>query len=523
MSRRTLPLVLLLAALVPGADAAAQGAGVVLYEGTRLTGGRIDLARDVFDLDETAFGSRRARSVAVAPGCRATLYALAGYRGASVEVSGRVDDLSSTRLGARAVAAARVACAEAPRGPASAPWSAGARGVTLFRDSGFRGDSETFDADVPDLSRTRVGARQASSVDVPEGCVAVLFSGTGFSGRAAELRTSHDNLRLSDVGNDAAASLRVDCRGAGGSTLGSGWAAGGRGVTLFRDSGFRGDSETFDTDVPDLSRTRVGARQASSIEVPEGCVAELFTGTGFSGRRATFREAHDNLRLTDVGNDSAASLRVDCRGAYGPATGGRGPGASGSGVTLFRDSGFRGDSETFDADVPDLSRTRVGARQASSIEVPEGCVAELFTGTGFSGRRATFREAHDNLRLTDVGNDSAASLRVDCGRRPRRFRSAAGRTPGYGSAGVTLFRDKDFEGEAESFRSDVPDLSRSRVGGRQASSIEVPAGCRVTLFSETGYRGRAATFDADHDDLRQTPIGNDAALSMRVDCGSIRR
>ena len=47
-------------------------------------------------------------------------------------------------------------------------------------------------------------------------------------------------------------------------------SAGGRGVTLFRDSGFKGASETFSTDVPDLSRTRVGARQASSIEVPAG-------------------------------------------------------------------------------------------------------------------------------------------------------------------------------------------------------------------------------------------------------------
>ena len=418
MSRRPLPLVLLLAALIPGADAAAQNAGVVLYEGTRLTGSRIDLARDVFDLDETSFGGRRARSVAVAPGCRATLFELSGYRGASVEVAGRVDDLASTRLGSRGVSSARVDCAGARIGSPSAPWGAGARGVTLFRDAGFRGDSETFATDVPDLSRTRVGARQASSVDVPEGCVAILFTGTGYSGRSTELRQAHDNLRLADVGNDAVSSLRVDCRGTGGSTIDSGWSAGGRGVTLFRDSGFKGASETFSTDVPDLSRTRVGARQASSIEVPEGCTAELFTGTGFSGRSTVFQEAHDNLRLTDVGNDAAASLRVDC------------------------------------------------------------------------GRR--------------------------------RFRPADGRGAGYGPAEVTLFRDKDFDGEAESFRSDVPDLSRTRVGGRQASSIAVPSGCRVTLFGEPGYRGRSATFDADHGDLRQTPIGNDAAQSMRVDCGSAR-
>ncbi|HQN08236.1 MAG TPA: hypothetical protein PK569_11740, partial [Thermoanaerobaculia bacterium] len=153
MSRRSLLLFLLLAALIPGADAAAQNTGgVVLYEGTRLTGSRIDLDRDVFDLDETAFRSRRARSVAVASGCRATLFELSGYRGASVEVTGRIDDLSATRLGARGVSSARVACTRDLVGSSSAPWAAGSRGVTLFRDSGFKGDSETFSSDVPDLS-----------------------------------------------------------------------------------------------------------------------------------------------------------------------------------------------------------------------------------------------------------------------------------------------------------------------------------------------------------------------------------
>ncbi len=424
MTRRTLSLALLVsalgAALVPGGTAAAQGSGVVLYEGTRLSGERIGLARDTFDLNETAFGTRRASSVDVASGCRATLFEFSGYRGASVEVTSRIDDLAATRLGRRAVASVRVTCSGSGSGWGSGPGSVGSRGVTLFRDAKFEGESETFAADVPDLSRTRIGARQASSVEVPDGCVATLFAGPGFSGRSTTFRQAHDNLRLTDVGNDTASSLRVDCPVSSGSALGGGW----------------------------------------------------------------------------------------------------GSGAYGRGVTLFRDAGFKGASETFDVDVPDLSPTRVGARQASSIDVPEGCVATLFTGVNFSGRSAEFREAHDNLRLTDVGNDAAASLRVDCGRRPRNLRPGGPQAPASGPSGVTLYRDKDFGGESESFRSDVPDLSRTRVGGRQASSIEVPPGCRVTLFTETGYRGRSATFDGDHGNLRETPVGNDAALSMRVVCGS---
>lgn len=315
MTRRTLSLALLVAALVAGGAATAQDSGVVLYERTRLSGERIGLGRDTFDLNETAFGTRRASSVDVARGCRATLFELSGYRGASVEVTGRIDDLAATRLGRRAVASVRITCAGSGSGSGSGPWSAGTRGVTLLRDARLEGESETFTADVPDLSRTLIGARQASSIEVPEGCVATLFTGVNFSGRSTTFRETHDNLRLTDVGNDTASSLRVDCgrRPRNPRPVGPRGPAGGlSGVTLYRDKDFRGESESFRSDVPDLSRTRIGGRQASSIEVPPGCRATLFGETSYRGRSATFDEDHDNLRETPVGNDAALSMRVVC-------------------------------------------------------------------------------------------------------------------------------------------------------------------------------------------------------------------
>jgi hypothetical protein len=400
------------------------------------------------------------------------------------------------------------------------------RGVTLFRDARLEGSSQTFLSDVPDLARTSIGARQASSIEVPDGCVATLFSEPGYRGRSTSFQKTHDNLRLTELGNDAASSLRVDCRDAAGYSQWGGGPRGGRGrgVTLFRDARLEGASESFLEDVPDLARTSVGAREASSIDVPEGCLVTLFSEPRYRGRSTTLRQTHDNLRLTDLGNDAASSLRVDCRHAAGFSQwGGSAGGRRDRGVTLFRDARLAGASESFLEDVPDLARTSVGAREASSIDVPEGCEATLYTGVDYSGRSATFRETHDNLRLTEVGNDAAASLRVDCGQRPRRPRPG-GRTPRSGSPaeGVTLYSDKDFRGASVAFRSDVRDLSRTGVGGRSASSIEVPPGCRATLFSETDFQGRSATFDDEHADLRDTPIGNDSAQSMRVDCGTRR-
>ena len=87
----------------------------------------------------------------------------------------------------------------------------------------------------------------------------------------------------------------------------------------------------------------------------------------------------------------------------------------GFGVTLYRDRNMNGPSESFTGDVGDLRSSRVGARKASSIRVPRGCVATLYAQPGFRGRSTEFREDDNNLRNTDVGEDTASSIRVDCG------------------------------------------------------------------------------------------------------------
>ncbi len=314
--RRPLRFLLFLAAFLPAGASFAQETRVVLYEGTRLTGERIALEKDVFDLNETPFGARRTSSVDVARGCRATLFELVGYRGTRVELTERDNDLGNTSLGRRSVASVRVDCGGRRDGGEwdSGGWGTGGRerGVTLFRDARLEGPSETFDEDVPDLARTRFGARRASSIEVPAGCVATLFSEADYRGRSTSFRETDENLRDTDVGNDAAASLRVDCgsrprRGRGPRVGGS-----GEGVTLFADRDYRGRSETFRSDVSDLSRTDVGARSASSLSVPPGCRVTLYSEPGFRGREETFDGDEENLRETSFGNDAAQSLRVEC-------------------------------------------------------------------------------------------------------------------------------------------------------------------------------------------------------------------
>jgi hypothetical protein len=217
----------------------------------------------------------------------------------------------------------------------AAAGDARAQGVTLFRDRSLRGPSMTFYDDVPDLRYTQFGSRRASSIQVPPGCVAVLFEFPGYRGRRTEFRDSDNNLANTAVGEDRASSLRVNCRHDGPEPhyhpdwhvdhpawdrpeapppdFRPGFPPAGRGAILYRDREARGPSQFFDHDVPDLDRTRFGSRMASSVDVSPGCVLTLYEFRGYRGRRTDFRERDNNLKNTLVGEDTASSLTIRCR------------------------------------------------------------------------------------------------------------------------------------------------------------------------------------------------------------------
>lgn len=307
MTRRVLCPALLAAALLSTDAASAQPAAATLFEGLRLTGERITVDRDVFDLNDTPFGARRTNSVDVSRGCRVTLFERSGYRGESLELTEYDNDLGNTRLGRDSVASVRVDC----RGAGEPP-----RGVTLYVDSNLSGSSQTFEEDVPDLERTRFGARRASSIEVPDGCMATLFSEPGYQGRSTTFRGNNNKLKNTEVGVDTASSLRVDCgrkpRHRPPAAHPAATATPPPGAKLFRDKKLGGPSEEFRSDVPDLSLTRIGARTASSIQVPSGCRATLFSEPNYQGRSTSFGGDNNELKNTPVGNDAAQSIRVEC-------------------------------------------------------------------------------------------------------------------------------------------------------------------------------------------------------------------
>lgn len=290
-------------------------------------------------------------------------------------------------------------------------------------------------------------------------------------------------------------------------------------VTVYRDAGFRGDSETFRDDVADLGRTRLGNDNASSVRVRPGCIVTLFADAGFRGTYTELDRDEPSLENAAVGNDRVSSMRVSCRGGGG---GWQGP-DSRSGAMLYRNEGFLGDEEWLRDDVPDLDRTRVGSDAASSLRVSRGCRVRLYENVEYGGRYAELGGEVFRLSETRIGNDRASSLQIRCAGDRRPWGPArpggpgwdGGRPPGWG---VVLYRDAGYRGASQAFEGDVADLSGSTIGNDEASSIRVPRGCRVLLFRDAHYRGGAIELRDDVADLGRTRLGNDQVSSLRVDC-----
>jgi hypothetical protein len=400
--------------------AEAQGGGVTLFTSQGLSGESQTFFKDEPDLRFTRIGAGNSRSAGVARGCEAVLYEFPGYQGNYVKLRENDNNLDNTVLRQNSVGSIRVSCgSQSPAGGSSGfhPDEPQTKGwVSLHRDRRFRGAGQTFYDDVPNLNRTRVGSNTASSLRLAPGCTAILFEFENYRGRSTRLRDDEVNLVNTSVGEDRVSSLRLYCGRRSPDLDTSGPILGQQeryGVTLFRDRSLYGPSETFDTDIPDLSTTVFGARRASSVDVTPGCVATLFQFPYYRGTSVTVRERDNNLENTAVGEDTVSSLQVRC----GSGTGGFGqsaPPAVTRGATLYRDRGATGPSQVFDRDIPDLSRTPIGSRTASSIDVSPGCVAFLYELPGYQGRFTTFKERDNNLANTDVGEDRASSLRIVC-------------------------------------------------------------------------------------------------------------
>ena len=526
-----------LAALVSAAVEAQRHHRATLFSEADFRGTSLGYDRDIADLRRSSLGRDNVASLRVARGCRVRLYEGAGFGGHYVEFDGSRRDLDRTAFGADRARALKIRCnwnrswgdgglrptggrpgrpgVDKPR-PRPIP---GQGRVTLYSRTNFRGAADGFTRDMVDLGRSRIGNDRAQSVELGRACRVRLYEESGFRGAYVELSGPVADLGRTRLGRNRASSLQLRCdnRPFDDAPDDPGYPdrpghgdPPGRSLTLYAEIDFYGDYESFGGDVASLSGSAIGNDRASSVRLPRGCRARLYEHKDFRGRYAELARDVADLGYTEVGNNRVTSLKVRCGDR--PDWGDSGGVVSYRGVTLYRDSDFRGSSETFRHDMPHLGNSYVGNDTASSVEVERGCRVRLFADIEFEGAYIELDHPEADLRGTRLGNDRVSSLQVRCGR------DGDWGDGGYRRPPATLYRDRDFYGDSEAFYEDVPDLRQTRLGNDAAASIEVARGCRVRLYEDAGYRGDSVELNGDVDDLDRTPVGNRRVSSIRIWC-----
>ena len=299
-----------------------------------------------------------------------------------------------------------------------------AQGVTLYEDTDYRGRSQVFYEDAPHLGRTNIGNDRASSVLVDPGCAVTLFSDSEFRGRSQTLRNDAPDLGRLAIRNDSVSSIQVDCRRPRSDRPRRRPA--NEGITAYSGANYSGYHEVFRRDEPYLVDNSIGNDRIRSVRVPEGCEVTIYEHEDYGGRSVTLNRDHTDLTRTQFGRAGASSLRIRCdryrSNDYGSGSGHRYDDEDryddrrARGVTFYRDSDYRGTSETYWNDRSNLSGTQVGNDRISSVQVDRGCRVVLYSDANFRGRSTVLTRDIEDLKRTEVGNDTVSSFRIDCSR-----------------------------------------------------------------------------------------------------------
>lgn len=255
----------------------------------------------------------------------------------------------------------------------------GGVGITVFQDSDYRGRNATFREDVPELDEYDLDDR-ISSLRVAPGEMWEVCEREEYRGRCQVFSGDEPNLRERGW-NDSISSMRR-LRGGG---WGGRWGGGrppfdrpgqpswGRGLELFEDRDFRGDSRVLNGPIEDLRQLGFNDR-ARSLRLPRGESWEVCVDNYFRNCRVVNGDSPD---LGGLGLSRRVSSARPLRQGGLPGTW---PTPGGTQLTLYDNRGFRG-------------RSIVIAQSMESVDdrfSPESARVsgrwELCDGTRFTGR-----------------------------------------------------------------------------------------------------------------------------------------
>jgi len=336
-------------------------------------------------------------------------------------------------------------------------------GATLYEDTNYRGQSETFTSDDGYLGDNPIRSDRASSVSVRGPYFTTLYEHPDYGGTPQSFHYDDPDLSDDHIGNDTVSSLRV-------------YPA----VALYEHSNFGGRCETFVSDQANLSGTYIAQDTVSSIKIPSCYEVTLYEHPNYDGRSELFTDDDSNLTNNHIGNDVVSSIKVE-RIVL-------------DGITLFEHENFVGRNCTFTNDRSNLDSQCKD--MATSIKICGPFMAKVYEHPDYGGTGETFDHDDSDLDGNHIGSDTISSLKV--------WPAAA------------LYEHANYHGRCRTFDRDNANLSGTYIGSDTASSLKVPIDYLVTLCEHPNFEGTCQTFTSNKSSLSGTSVGNDTVSSITV-------
>lgn len=501
-------------ALAPAPAAAQVPPVVALYEKDDYGGRQFTMARSVPNLKDFDFGDTTS-SATNARGRTAALYEHANYLGICEELDYRRPNFRGGLLTDNTVSSVQVdaECSgqailySEPRYGGREDVNCkgfecllGANTPTSTPHVAVRGGSAVFDLDDSGNFDNRT-----SSILLPYGGMASLYSEVGFQGRCETVFGYIDDFDGTVVGNDEVSSVSngFGCESSLNLFTAPDYSGG---VTRLAESEPQHDFPYLDT-----ARSFTNALRSTTVSV--------YTGPAFTGDCNPVRTDEHN------GSTSFGSLRWGANCPLQPMPT----------LYLYPDVGYAGAPAEITASMPDLISRGVND-QASALVNSSSQTVSVYVDVNAGGGclELPARASIADLSTTSIGNDSISSVEFGACPPPpqvttdlfgqRRYESyTTDQTLVQGVIAVTnfshnvvsLYRDQDYAGVCQNVPAGtrIDDLTGSVVGYQSASSLRVATPCpaAVQLFADPGYQGAVRTLTAGSTDL-----GADAATTSSV-------
>jgi hypothetical protein len=471
-------------------------------------------------------GERNISSIMIARGYRAIAFSGSNFEGASVVINASNQNLHSgvpnwgNRIGSivvERIGGGNVIVNPNPGNVVVNPPSTSNNAVTIYANPYFSGGSYTFtEGSYRGNQLLVVGARNTSSIVVPPGFRARVFTGANFDGSSREITGTINDLGAEGAGwNKAISSMIVERIGGGGvivqptnqgNVIVNPPSTSNNSVTIYANPYFSGGSYSFtEGSYRGNQLLVVGARNTSSIVVPPGFRARVFTGANFDGSSREITGTINDLGAEGAGwNKAISSMIVERIGSVGgniPPP--QRPEPFVNSVVAYADVDYRGASQTFQ-----LGRysgnmlNGVGQRTISSIQIPNGFKVTVFDGANFDGvSRVFYYGSVQNLATEGNGswNDRISSLVVQRADDNSPAAPPAPPPPGRpqppmtGNDQVIAYADVFYGGASQVLPLGRTSASQlyGGVGVRTISSIRIPAGYQVTVFEGQNFDGQS--------------------------------